>query len=112
MAHKRCVEPHSHQTQISDSGIPRRVEGELFLQEVQFNEEDGKILFIEKEDNSNSKYLPVVEKIHKRYTHAHNGDSQKDKRCPILFEGKVGDEVNDDTIQVLDQNTKGNNVDS
>ena len=112
MAHKRCVEPHCHQTQISDSWISRWVEGKLFLQKVQFNEENGKVLFIEKEDNSNSKYLPVVEKVHKRYTHAHNGDGKKYKRRPILFEGKVGDEVNDDTIQVLDQNTKGNNVDS
>lgn len=51
MSWEGTIEPHREEAKVCESLVAGEGEGELFLEEIQFDQEDGEALFVdEKED--------------------------------------------------------------
>jgi hypothetical protein len=65
MAVERGIEPHGQYAKVGDAFEPARIIGEFLFDEVQFDDEEEQVVFVDEEYDSKAEYLPVVEDIKK-----------------------------------------------
>lgn len=100
------VDPHCQQTEVGETLVAGAVEGEFVLEEVEFEEQYGEVLFVDEKEGGEDEKLPVVEEAEEGAEDADEGDGEEGEGGPVVFEGEEGDEVEEDASEVFEEDVE------